>query len=225
MNEVQENTLPKKHSRIWLWLILLIFFLPGVLLTVVSYLVFAPWQEVPLSIPSAVDMMTQYKLIQRLGKSFDFRNNKFPQKDVLELSPQEINSLFTFAGNIKPKDSPYPLRYYRLHFTEKGEFSLTFPVKTDIEKIWGGAIYLKAVFAVSKAPGEEIKINLRSCRVTSLPLSVSMAQKLVDELMAEAQVQDQLKQLDDVIQSISFENGKLKVEYSPRKLVEQGFRF
>ena len=52
---------------------LLIFFLPGILLTVVSYLVFAPWQEISPVYPTAADMMTQYKLMKRLGKSFDFR--------------------------------------------------------------------------------------------------------------------------------------------------------
>lgn len=225
MKEYQEPSAPSGRSRLWLWIVLGFFILIAALLTGISYMVFSPWQEVPPVYPTAQDMGIQYKLMRRLAKSFDLRKKQIPEKAVLDLTPREINSLFTLADNIQLKNSPYPLRYYRPFFTDKGEFSLVLPIKTDWEKLWGGVIYLKALFTISKEPQGKIEVRMISCKVTSMPFSVSAAQQLVDQLLAEEQLQKDLKFLNEAIQSISFQDGKLKIQYSPLKLLEKGVRF
>ena len=225
MKEYQEPSAPPKRSRLWLWIVLGFFILIAALLTGISYMVFSPWQEVPPVYPTAQDMGIQYKLMRRLAKSFDLRKKQIPEKAVIDLTPREINSLFTLADNIQLKNSPYPLRYYRPFFTDKGEFSLVLPIKTDWEKLWGGVIYLKALFTISKEPQGKIEVRMISCKVTSMPFSVSAAQQLVDQLLAEEQLQKDLKFLNEAIQSISFKDGKLQIQYSPLKLLEKGVRF
>lgn len=225
MKEYQEPSAPPKRSRLWLWIVLGFFILIAALLTGISYMVFSPWQEVPPVYPTAQDMGIQYKLMRRLAKSFDLRKKQIPEKAVIDLTPREINSLFTLADNIQLKNSPYPLRYYRPFFTDKGEFSLVLPIKTDLEKLWGGVIYLKVLFTISKEPQGKIEVRMISCKVTSMPFSVSAAQQLVDQLLAEEQLQKDLKFLNEAIQSISFKDGKLQIQYSPLKLLEKGVRF
>jgi hypothetical protein len=225
MKEYQEPSASPRRSRLWLWIVLGFFILIAALLTGISYMVFSPWQEVPPVYPTAQDMGIQYKLMRRLAKSFDLRKKQIPEKAVIDLTPREINTLFTFADNIQLKNSPYPLRYYRPFFTDKGEFSLVLPIKTDLEKLWGGVIYLKVLFTISKEPQGKIEVRMISCKVTSMPFSVSAAQQLVDQLLAEEQLQKDLKFLNEAIQSISFKDGKLQIQYSPLKLLEKGVRF
>ncbi len=225
MKEYQEPSAPPKRSRLWLWIVLGFFILIAALLTGISYMVFSPWQEIPPVYPTAQDMGIQYKLMRRLAKNFDLRKKQIPEKAFIDLTPREINSLFTLADNIQLKNSPYPLRYYRPFFTDKGEFSLVLPIKTDWEKLWGGVIYLKALFTVSKEPQGKLQVRIISCKVTSIPVKVSTAQQFVDQLLAAKEVEKELEIFNACVQSLSFQEGKLKIQYSPLKLLEKGVRF
>ena len=78
---------------------------------------------------------------------------------------------------------------------------------------------MKVRFTLSKSEGKDLQCNIVSCKVTSLPVSRATAQKIVDRMMAEKQVQEHLNKVNTVIRSLSFEKGKLRIEYLPQQIL------
>ena len=220
--ENSDNAPPKQSNPLkglWLKLLLGIAVLLILITAGATYLIFAPWQEIPAAVVNINDFTVQYRLLQRVSKELSNSRKELNQKGTLELSPEEINSLFRLSANRKPSRSPYPLRYYRAAFSDKGEFSAVIPIDTTLKWLWGGTIYLKVRFTLSKSEGKDLQCNIVSCKVTSLPVSRATAQKIVDRMMAEKQVQEHLNKVNTVIRSLSFEKGKLRIEYLPQQIL------
>ena len=212
------NTPGEKSSSKFLWLkifLAIILVILGVAAGV-TYLIFAPWQEIPPTAPSFSDLSVQYRLMRNFSKEFSKSGKQLPEKALLRLSPKEINSLFRIAGNIKPKNSPYPLRYYQGAFSDNGVFSMVLPIDTTHKWLWGGTIYLKLSFTVEKSAGKDLQCRIISCKLTSLSLSPATAQKIADRMMTEKSV----LMVNSVVESLAFKNGKLCIEYYPRQIMQ-----
>ena len=202
---------PKGWFRWWYVLIafILVLFLTVLLVTARA---FAPWKEVPATAPTFADMTIQYRLMQRFSRELS-KQPKSSRKAVLKLSPQEINSLFTFAGNLKPKNSPYPLRYYQFKSYENGVFSVTVPVQTSMTWLWGGTMYAQVAFTVSKAPGQELKVNILSFYLTDWALNFP---KILESLNLKAAQEVKKLKIGKELESITFENGQFVIVCDPR---------
>ena len=225
MSEIQ-MTEEKENVKKGGFLRKLLLVLLGIVLVVMLCLVwltsqiFAPWQEVEPLKPTFKDMMLQFQIMNKCKQAFDLKKNKtIPEKILLQLTPEEINAVFTIAGNTKPDKSPYPIRYYHPSLSEKGEFHATLPIRTPMESLWGGTIYVKVVFTVAKAPEGKFQCRVVSCKVTSLPISAAQVQKLVDKFLAEKDIREGLQKFEEAFNSISFENGKLQIEILPQKMM------
>ena len=209
----------KGWFRWWYVLIalLLVLFLAALVLTARA---FAPWKEIPAAVPTLTDMTNQYKLMQRFSKAIS-KKEKSSRKAVLKLSPQEINSIFTFAANLKPKNSPDPLRYYQFKSHDTGVFSVTFPVRTSMTWLWGGTIYAQTAFTVSKAPGQELKVNILSFYLTDWALN---SPKILEQLNLKAAQEVKKLKIGKELESITFDNGQFVIVCDPQLLDQLFFR-
>jgi hypothetical protein len=214
-----ENRPARGWFRWWYILIavILLFLLTAVVLTARA---FAPWKEVPAVIPSMKAMTVQYKLMRSISKEFT-RKEKVSRKAVLKLSPREIDSLFTLVANMKPKNSPYPLRYYQFKSHATGVFSVTAPIRTSMTWLWGGTVYAQIAFTVSKAPGRELKVNILSLYLTDWAMNFP---KILEKLNAAAAQEVKKLKIGEMIESISFENGQFVITYDPQLMAQMLFR-
>ena len=180
----------------------------------------SPWREIPPVIPSIEDFVVQSKLVRRLYKELSNRK-EIPERSTLKLTPDEVNSLFRVAANFQGKELPFPVRYYRPAFSDKGVFSLTVPLRT-----WAGTIYTDAAFTVAKGP-EGLKVTPVSLKVGRVPLPCGgegIAAGFVGTKVAEAGKDPNYELFDQAVESISFDGKHLVVVYRPRKLFELIFR-
>ena len=213
------QTEPGSAKRLWLRVLLGLALILVMVATGATYLIFSSWQEIPVIAADFKDFGVQYRLFDRMSKELSKSKKDLNRKTTLKLSPQEINSLFRIFANVKPGNSPYPIRYYQCSFSDDGVFSTVIPVKTSQEWLWGGTIYVKVSFTLSKSEGKDLQCRIVSCKLTSLPVSRDAAQKIADRMMAEKKVQDQLKAVNSILRSLSFQNGKLCIEYLPQKIM------
>lgn len=175
----------------------------------------SPWREIPPVSPRQEDFLLQNKLFSRFFKEFSDRKN-LPERSVLKLTPGEVNSLFRIAANFQNKELPFPVRYYRPAFSDKGVFSLTVPLRT-----WAGTVYTDAAFTVAKGP-EGLKVTPVSLKVgrVSLPCDGDgIAAGFVGTKVAEAGKDPNYELFDRAVESISFDGKHLIVIYRPRKLL------
>lgn len=204
---------------LWIKLILGITIFLAVIVAGITYLIFSPWQEISATDTSVNDLAVQYRLMRRISKEFSKSQKDPNRRAVLKLTPQEINSLFRLVGNVQMRRSPYPIRYYRCAFNDRGEFSAVLPVRTSQKWLWGGTIYVKLVFTLSKNEGENLQCRIISCKLTSLPVSRDTAQKIMDRLMSEKKVKDQLTLVNSALKTLSFRDGKLCIEYQVQQIL------
>ena len=210
-----ENAPQTQKTKGWFrWWYVLIALLLVLLLTafVLAARAFAPWKEIPPASPTTADMVNQYRLMQRFSKEIS-KKGKSSRKAVLKLSPREINSIFTFAANLKPKNSPYPLRYYQFKSYENGVFSVTLPVQTSMSWLFGGTIYVQVAFTVSKAPGQELKVTILSCYLTDWALN---SPKILESLNLKAAQEVKKLKISKELESITFENGQFVIVCDPQ---------
>ena len=175
----------------------------------------SPWREIPPVSPRQEDFLLQNKLFGRFFKEFSDRKN-LPERSVLKLTPGEVNSLFRIAANFQNKELPFPVRYYRPAFSDKGVFSLTVPLRT-----WAGTVYTDAAFTIVKGP-EGLKVTPVLLKVGRLPLPCEgdgVAAGFVGSKVAEVGKDPNYELFDRAVESISFDGKHLVVVYRPRKLV------
>ena len=179
-------------------------------------LLLAPWQEIPAIYPQKEDFQLQNRLLRRFFKEFSDRKN-LPERSILKLTPEEVNSLFRIAANFQGRDLPYPVRYYRPAFSGKGVFSLTIPMRT-----WMGPVYTKAAFSITKGP-EGLRITPVSLKVGRIPLpgsgSDGITAGILESQIAEVRQDPNYELFDQAVESISFDGRHLVVIYRPRKLL------
>ena len=179
-------------------------------------LLLAPWQEIPAIYPQKEDFQLQNRLLRRFFKEFSDRKN-LPERSILKLTPEEVNSLFRIAANFQGRDLPYPVRYYRPAFSGKGVFSLTIPMRT-----WMGTVYTKAAFSITKGP-EGLRITPVSLKVGRIPLpgsgSDGITAGILESQIAEVRQDPNYELFDQAVESISFDGRHLVVIYRPRKLL------
>ena len=179
-------------------------------------LLLAPWQEIPAIYPQKEDFQLQNRLLRRFFKEFSDRKN-LPERSILKLTPEEVNSLFRIAANFQGRDLPYPVRYYRPAFSGKGVFSLTIPMRT-----WMGTVYTKAAFSITKGP-EGLRITPVSLKVGRIPLPGSGSDEItagiLESQIAEVRQDPNYELFDQAVESISFDGRHLVVIYRPRKLL------
>ena len=220
VSSVEEQPPRKKGKKLLLWsilaVILLIFI--GVPFTLVM-LIFAPWQEVPVAVPDVKDFSNQYKLMRKINKEFSKRE-KISQRAVLKFTPEDLNSLFKFLGNQKPGKAPLPIRYYKLNCSKEGVFSAEFPFNTRQTWLRGGTIYLRVSFTLSKKAGEDFQCKILSLKATRLNLGSSTAQRVLEKIVDENKSSREMKLLNAIIESCSFEDGKMVIVYNPQKILQ-----
>ena len=179
-------------------------------------LLLAPWQEIPAIYPQKEDFQLQNRLLRRFFKEFSDRKN-LPERSILKLTPEEVNSLFRIAANFQGRDLPYPVRYYRPAFSGKGVFSLTIPMRT-----WMGTVYTKAAFSITKGP-EGLRITPVFLKVGRIPLpgsgSDGITAGILESQIAEVRHDPNYELFDQAVESISFDGRHLVVIYRPRKLL------
>ena len=220
--ELQQQPQKKRHWLLWIFPGLFILLILCVV--VLTRLVFAPWQEIAPVVPTLKDFSVQYKLMRKVTKDFSRSRKKknLAEAKTLRLTPEEINALFRIGANIQSGKMPRPLRYYRPVFEESGIFRLTLPCRTPFEWLWGGTVYVKIGFKVSKAPGEALKIEVVSLHGTKLPLRKEWAQRAVDEYLSDTKIRRRLESFESVVDRIHYTGGKLNIEYRPDKLLASG---
>ena len=179
-------------------------------------LLLAPWQDIPAIYPQREDFQLQNRLLRRFFKEFSDRKN-LPERSILKLTPEEVNSLFRIAANFQGRDLPYPVRYYRPAFSGKGVFSLTIPMRT-----WMGTVYTKAAFSITKGP-EGLRITPVFLKVGRIPLpgsgSDGITAGILESQIAEVRQDPNYELFDQAVESISFDGSHLVVIYRPRKLL------
>ncbi|MBQ7694766.1 MAG: hypothetical protein IJT50_06540 [Lentisphaeria bacterium] len=181
---------------------------------VLAALLLSPWEDIPKVTPRTEDFVLQGKLIRRFYRELSNRK-ELPERSVLKLTPAEVNSIFRIAANYQGKDLPYPVRYYRPAFSDKGVFAFTMPLRT-----WAGTIYLKAAFSIAKGP-EGLKITPASLKVGRISLPCSgdgIAAGIIDAEMTEANQNPIYELFDQAVESISFDGKHLVIVYRPRKI-------
>lgn len=184
------------------------------LAAVAAALLLSPWEEIPPIQPQSEDFVLQGKLIRHFYKEFSNRK-KLPERSVLKLTSGEVNSFFRMGANFQSKDLPYPVRYFRPAFSDKGVFSLTVPQRTCV-----GTIYIKAAFSIAKGP-EGLKITPVSLKAGRLPLPCSgdgIAAGIIDAQMTEARQNPYYELFDRAVESISFDGRHLVIVYRPGKI-------
>ena len=218
--QTQEQLQPsrKRHGFLWIFSGVFLLLLAGLIW--LTALIFAPWQEIAPVFPTAKDFSLQYKLMRKISKDLSRERKKKNVAEVksLRLKPEEINSLFRIAANMKSSRMPLPLRYYRPFFDEEGQFHVTLPYRTSFKGLWGGTVYVKMVFTVSKSSGGELDLRIVSLYANKLPLSREWARRAADEFMARKQVQRRLESFNALVDKLHYTGGKLHIEYRPRQL-------
>ena len=182
-------------------------------------LLLSPWREIPAVDPRKEDFILQNKLLRRFFREFSDRK-KLPERSTLKLTPEEVNSLFRTAANFQGKELPFPVRYYRPAFSDKGVFSLTIPLRT-----WIGAIYTDAAFTITKGPEglKAVPVSLKVGRILLPCCDDGIAARLIASQIAEAGKDPNYELFDRAVESISFDGKHLVVIYKPRKLLEMIF--
>lgn len=197
----------------------ILLLLTGILFT---RLIFAPWEEIQPLYPDPQDFSVQYKLMRKVSKSFSDRK-RLAQKATLAMAPAELNSLFRMAANITPSGTPLPFRYYRPSVSQDGVFSLTIPCRSSASWLWGGTVYIRAAFTLSKEKGKDLQIGLKSLKITDLSLPLSTAQGAVEKMMRKKEIMRNLSRFNDSIETLRFDRGKFLIEYIPAKLMLRNF--
>lgn len=182
-------------------------------------LIFAPWQEIQPTLPQMNDFFTLNKLIRKVSKEFS-KKKELSERAVLQVSPDQLNSLFLIAGNVKSGKIPHPIRYYRPQCHKDGSLSAVFPIGPFKQSLLKNkAVYLQFVFRISKNAGEQrFRCTIDSAKVTKLSLPSSAREKFqeaVDKKLSEKQFESA------AVESISFKNGKFVIVYSPKRIMSE----
>lgn len=181
---------------------------------ILAALLLSPWEEIPEIKPQAEDFILQGKLLRHFYKELSNRK-ELPERSTLKLTPAEVNSIFRTAANYRGKKLPYPVRYYRPAFSDKGIFSFTFPIRS-----WAGTIYLKAAFSIAKGP-DGLKITPAALAAGRIPLPCSgdgIAAGILDAQMTEVRQNPNYELFDQAVESISFDGKHLVIVYRPGKI-------
>ena len=221
--ELQQQPQKKRHWLLWIFPGLFILLILCVV--VLTRLVFAPWQEIAPVFPTAKDFSLQYKVMRKISKDLSRdrkKKKKIAEVKALRLKPEEINSLFRIAANVQSSRMPLPLRYYRPYFDEAGQFHVTVPYRTPLKWLWGGTVYVKIVFTVTKSSGEEVDFRIVSLYANKLPLCREWAQRAADEFMFQEKVRLHLEKFNTLVDKLHYSGGKLHIEYRPDKLLASG---
>ena len=211
-------------KKVWFKILVIFIIILFAAVVIITKLLFAPWENVPPVVTSFADISAQYRLMKHFSRDFS-KQEKIPEKSVIKLSENEINSLFRLVANITPNSSPYPLRYYRLSFSKEGIFSAALPLDTGKKWLWGGTLYLKVRFTLSKEENASLQCRIISLQATSLPLSSSLGQKAVDIFMNEEKIQKDLEKINKVLRQVTFDGKKLVITYNSVQLSNALSRF
>ncbi|MBE6384414.1 MAG: hypothetical protein E7048_01980 [Lentisphaerae bacterium] len=208
---------PKVKKIFWLSLALVVI----IVITAVPFLlfqaIFKPWKEIPPVSLTSKDFSLQYKLMRKVYKNFS--SKKIPEKAVLRLTSEEINSLFKLAGNTKPQKLPFPVRYLQPVCSDNGVFSLTYPIRPKQSWLADKAIFLNVLFRISKQEGKNLICTLDSVKVNNIKLPASVREKLQQKI--DMEIQKEARNISGLLDSLAFVNGKLVVVYKPQALMRR----
>ena len=219
LQEQEQRPSPKGRYFLWIFSGALLLLLAGLIW--LTGLVFAPWQEIAPVFPTTKDFSLQYKVMRKISKDLSRdrkKKKKVAEVKALRLKPEEINSLFRIAANVQSSRMPLPLRYYRPYFDEAGQFHVTIPYRTPLKWLWGGTVYVKIVFTVTKSSGGEVDLRIVSLYANKLPLRREWAQRAADEFMVREKVRLYLEKFNTLVDKLHYSGGKLHIEYRPRQL-------